>query len=187
MVSYITGFFKSVFGYLGLFNKKANIIFLGLDNAGKSTLLHLLKYGKISQTKPTYHPCSEELKLGNTRFKAHDLGGHESARKIWMDYFPAVEGIFYLIDSADPNRFPEVKKELEKVCESTSIQKMPIAILANKADKSGAVQEYELRQALDLDGLKSKDDRPMELFVCSVNKQAGINVAFDWMTKYLKD
>ena len=187
MVSYISGFFKSVLGYLGLYNKKANIVFLGLDNAGKTTLLGVLKNDKVTQTKPTYHPCSEELKMGNIRFKTHDLGGHESARKIWKDYFPAVDGILFLVDSADPDRFDEAKKELEEVCNTPQLEKIPIAVLGNKADKNGAVQEYDLKQGLDFDSIKLKNPRPMELFMTSVTKKAGYNVALEWLSKQLKD
>ena len=187
MVSYIKSFFKSVLGYLGLYNKKANLVFLGLDNAGKTTLLHMLKNDKYTQTKPTVHPCSEELKMGNIRFNTYDLGGHESARKIWKDYFPAVDGVIFLVDSSDPERFKEAKKELEEVCSTKELEKIPIAILGNKVDKNGAVQEYELKEALDIGGLQSKDTRPLELFMCSVTKKAGYSVALEWISKYLKD
>ena len=187
MVSYITGFFKSVLGYLGLYSKKANLVFLGLDNAGKTTLLHMLKHDKVTQSKPTYHPCSEELKMGNIRFNTFDLGGHESARKIWSDYFPTVDGIIFLVDSTDTDRFKEAKKELEDVCSNSLLDNIPIAILGNKIDVKGAVQEYELREALDLNSLTSKGTRPMELFMCSITLKAGYPAALEWLSKYLKD
>ena len=85
MVSYLTSFVKNVLGYLGLYNKKANLIFLGLDNVGKSTLLHMVKKRKYKQTLPTGQPNSEELKMGNLRLNTYDLGGHATARKIWKD------------------------------------------------------------------------------------------------------
>jgi len=187
MVSYITGFFKTVLGYLGLYSKKANLVFLGLDNAGKTTLLHMLKHDKVTQSKPTYHPCSEELKMGNLRLNTFDLGGHESARKIWQDYFPTVDGIVFLVDSADPERFPEAKKELEEVCSTPVLEKIPIVVLGNKVDKKGAVQEYELKDALDLNSLTSKGNRPMELFMCSITQKAGYPQALEWISKHLKD
>lgn len=187
MVSYITGFFKAVLGYLGLYNKKANLVFLGLDNAGKTTLLHMLKHDKITQSKPTYHPCSEQLKMGSITFNTFDLGGHLSARKIWSDYFPTVDGIVFLVDASDPDRFPEAKKELEDVCSTSILEKIPISVLGNKIDKKGAVEEYQLREALDLNSIVSKGNRPMELFMCSITQKAGYPGALEWLSKYLKD
>jgi GTP-binding protein SAR1 len=187
MVSYVKSFFKTVLGYLGLYNKKANLLFLGLDNAGKTTLLHMLKNDRMTQTAPTIHPHSEELKMGNIRFNTFDLGGHETARKIWKDYFPAVDGILFLVDSADVKRFSEVKEELDSVLNTPELHNIPIAILANKIDKNGAASEEEIREALDINGLFSKDTRPMELFMCSVIRKIGYSKALEWLSGYLKD
>ncbi len=187
MVSMFKSFFKKVLGYLGLYNKKANLLFLGLDNAGKTTLLHMLKNDRMTQTAPTIHPHSEELKMGNIRFNTFDLGGHETARKIWKDYFPAVDGILYLVDSADIKRFPEAKEELNSILNTPELVNIPIAILGNKIDKNGAASEEEIREALDINGLFSKDTRPMELFMCSVTKKIGFSKALEWLSTYLKD
>lgn len=187
MVSMFKNFFKAVLGYLGLYNKKANIVFLGLDNAGKTTLLHMLKNDRITQTKPTIHPHSEELKMGNLRLNTYDLGGHATARKIWKDYFPTVDGILFLVDSADKNRFPEVLEELNSVLNTPELGSIPIAILGNKIDTNGAASEEEMREALDINSLISKDNRPMELFMCSITKKIGYSQALEWLSNYLKD
>jgi len=187
MMSYITGFFKNVLGYLGLYNKKANLMFLGLDNAGKSTLLHMIKTGKYTQTLPTGQPNSEELKMGNLRLNTYDLGGHATARKIWKDYFPAVDGIIFLIDSTDVARFDEVRQELENVMTSPELANIPIAILGNKIDKPGAASEEEMKKAIDYYGLTAKDNRPIELYMCSIAKRTGYSKAFEWISGFLKD
>lgn len=187
MVSLFTNFFKSVLGYLGLWNKKANLLFLGLDNAGKSTLLYMLKNDRVIQTAPTQHPNSEELKLGNIRLNTFDLGGHETARKLWKEYVPAVDAVFFLIDSADQKRFPEVKLELEGVLNMPELANLPVAILGNKIDKSGAASEEEIREALDLNNIFAKETRSIELFMCSVVKKTGFARALEWIEQFLKD
>lgn len=187
MVSYVTSFFKNVLGYLGLYNKHANLMFLGLDNAGKSTLLHLLKTDQYTQTLPTGQPNSEELKMGNIRFNTFDLGGHETARKIWKDYFPAVDGIIFLIDSADYKRLDEVRTELENILISPELANIPIAILGNKIDMPGAVSEEDLKKAIDFYGLTAKDNRPIELFMCSLVRKLGYSKPLQWIATFLKD
>ena len=184
---YVKGMVNSVLGYLGLYNKKANIVFLGLDNAGKSALLHVLKTDRVTQTRPTIHPHSEELKMGNLVLNTYDLGGHETARKIWKDYFPAVNAILFLVDSVDVKRFPEAYKELNEILETPELVNIPIAILGNKIDMAGAVSIEELKAALHYDELMAKENRPMEVFMTSVTKKIGFSAALEWISSKLPD
>ena len=184
---YVKGIYNSVLGYLGLYNKKANIVFLGLDNAGKSALLHVLKTDRVTQTRPTIHPHSEELKMGNLVLNTFDLGGHVTARKIWKDYFPAVNAILFLVDAVDVKRFPEAKQELESILETPELVNIPIAILGNKIDMEGAVSVEELKEALHYDELLAKEARPMEIFMVSVTKKIGFTQALEWISTKLPD
>ena len=123
---FIVKWFKGILSTLGLYQKSGDLVFLGLDNAGKTTLLHVLKEDTYTQTDSTIQPHSEELTIGNVRFNTFDLGGHEVARKIWKNYVGAVNGIVFMIDTTDHERFDLAKQELNRLLEIPELNETPI-------------------------------------------------------------
>ena len=132
---FIINFFKRGMEWLGFFQKSANIIFLGLDNAGKTTMLLMLQTDRIAETDSTYHPHQAEVTIGNINFNTYDLGGHKAARKTWTDYCGTLDGIIFMIDAADQNRLAESKAELDKLLEMPELANVPFVLFGNKVDK----------------------------------------------------
>lgn len=183
-----------VLRYLGLHKHKANILFLGLDNAGKTTLLHMLKDNKIMAHEPTGHPQNEELLIGDVRFNTHDLGGHAAARRLWRQYFTAVDGIVFLVDTTDHRRFPEAREELNRLLSDEQLGSVPVLILGNKIDARDAVSEQQLKDALGIFQTCGKKTtkrelpagvQPVELYMCSIVKRSGYGEGFTWLAGLL--
>merc|ERR1719263_594086 len=120
--------------------------------------------------------------IKDIRFRTYDLGGHETARRIWKDYFATVDGIIFIVDAADRTRFQEAREELSGLLNEQSLSSVPFVVLGNKIDIPVAASEDELRNVLglyshmtygkDVTG-KGSGVRPVELFMVSIVKKMG--------------
>jgi len=193
---FLVNWFYDTLASLGLYHKNAKILFLGLDNAGKTTLLRMLKDNRAVSLEPTLHPNTEELIVGQLKLKAFDLGGHETARRLWQDYTTTVDAVVFLVDAVDRQRFPEAKRELDHLLSSEELRGVPFLILGNKIDLKDAVSEGELKYALGLEDTYGKDIGPMdagvgfgacpiEVFMCSVVRRMGYKDGFQWLSQFL--
>mmetsp|Transcript_6058 Transcript_6058/g.9030 ORF Transcript_6058/g.9030 Transcript_6058/m.9030 type:complete len:182 (+) Transcript_6058:78-623(+) len=168
---------------LGLSSKKARIIILGLDNAGKSTLLHKLCSNEVRAFVPTTKAHAKTFSLGSITFTAWDLGGHEQVRDLWEEYYSGADAIVFMVDSADHERFDESKNEMLQLLAADNLMDIPVLVLANKNDMPNSAGKLELSESL---GLRDADEnRDIDIFSCSVLHGTGYVEAFRWLSARL--
>merc|ERR1711985_95140 len=99
-----------------LFGKKdVRILMVGLDAAGKTTILYKLKLGEIVTTIPTIGFNVETVEYKNISFTVWDVGGQDKIRPLWRHYYQNTQGLIFVVDSNDRDRVGEAKDELSKI------------------------------------------------------------------------
>lgn len=171
--------FSSLFG-----DREARILVLGLDNAGKTTILYQLQVGEVVSTIPTIGFNVETVQYKNIRFQVWDLGGQTSIRPYWRCYFPNTQAIIYVVDSTDKDRMGTSRDEFHAILDEEELKDAVILIYANKQDLPGALSEAEVTEQLGLHKIKN---RPWAIYKTSAIKGTGLFEGLDWLSDSLKN
>eukprot|EP00199_Chlamydomonas_sp_CCMP681_P003384 CAMPEP_0119104206 /NCGR_PEP_ID=MMETSP1180-20130426/2469_1 /TAXON_ID=3052 ORGANISM="Chlamydomonas cf sp, Strain CCMP681" /NCGR_SAMPLE_ID=MMETSP1180 /ASSEMBLY_ACC=CAM_ASM_000741 /LENGTH=177 /DNA_ID=CAMNT_0007088893 /DNA_START=136 /DNA_END=669 /DNA_ORIENTATION=- len=168
-------------GYFG--DREARILVLGLDNAGKTTILYRLQVGEVVSTIPTIGFNVETVTYKNIKFQVWDLGGQTSIRPYWRCYYPNTQAIIYVVDSTDTDRIGISKEEFHAILEEEELKDSLILVYANKQDLPGALSDAEIAEGLGLHDIKSRD---WAIFKTSAVRGEGLFEGLDWLSTLLK-
>ena len=182
-----TSLWTSLWSALGFKGKEGTLLLLGLDNAGKTTLLHKLRTGGVRNFPPTDRPArTEKFSYQGITFSAWDLGGHEAVRHLWQDYVCECKAVVFLVDASDSQRMEEVGFELDALIAERVVEGLPIAILFNKCDLQEAMTSEEMCQRIEYPNLcKIQGGEKMAVFRISVLRGEGYQEAFRWISTFL--
>eukprot|EP01102_Stenamoeba_stenopodia_P017102 TRINITY_DN6086_c0_g1_i1.p1 TRINITY_DN6086_c0_g1~~TRINITY_DN6086_c0_g1_i1.p1 ORF type:complete len:181 (+),score=35.21 TRINITY_DN6086_c0_g1_i1:215-757(+) len=164
-------------------NKDVRILILGLDGAGKTTILYKLQCGEVVTTIPTIGFNVETVTYKNIRFQVWDLGGQSSIRPYWRCYYANTNAIIFVVDSADPERLPICREELLAMMQEEELQTAALLVFANKQDLPGAVSPTQVSEALGLPMLKNRE---WALFKTSAIQGTGLYEGLDWLSNTLR-
>ncbi|XP_048027869.1 ADP-ribosylation factor 1-like isoform X2 [Megalobrama amblycephala] len=148
-------FFSHIFSRL--FEKKEmRLLMVGLDAAGKTTVLYKLKLGKVVTTIPTLGFNVETVEYKNISFTVWDVGGQDVIRRLWRHYYQNTKGLIFVVDSSDQDRIETAAEELKKMLAEDEMRDVVLLVLANKQDLPKAMAVHELTERLGLHALRGR-------------------------------
>ncbi|XP_062051325.1 ADP-ribosylation factor-like protein 11 [Lepus europaeus] len=160
------------------------VVMMGLDSAGKTTLLYKLKGHQQVETLPTVGFNVEPLEApGNLSLTLWDIGGQTQLRASWKDHLEGTDTLVYVLDSTDAARLPEAVAALTEVLDDPSMAGVPFLVLANKQEAPDALPLLEIRSRL---GLERFQDHRWELQACSALTGEGLSEALKSLQRLLK-
>ncbi|XP_037132150.1 ADP-ribosylation factor-like protein 14 [Syngnathus acus] len=166
-------------GQRGSTQPEARVLLLGLDNAGKSTLLYKMKHNRLVGTVPTIGFNVEmfdvKRKKKNFALTVWDVGGQTEMRRHWRTFHQDTVAVVFVVDAADRGRAAEAKRELESTLTSEQLRGRPLAVLANKQDVDGAMTVTEIIDNFNL--RKTCGNRDWFAQPCSASTGFGLEEA----------
>uniref|UniRef100_A0A8D0PKL9 ARF GTPase 3 n=1 Tax=Sus scrofa TaxID=9823 RepID=A0A8D0PKL9_PIG len=184
--------------------KEMRILMVGLDAAGKTTILYKLKLGEIVTTIPTIGkgmagPCNlcwgcclptypgfnvETVEYKNISFTVWDVGGQDKIRPLWRHYFQNTQGLIFVVDSNDRERVNEAREELMRMLAEDELRDAVLLVFANKQDLPNAMNAAEITDKL---GLHSLRHRNWYIQATCATSGDGLYEGLDWLANQLKN
>jgi len=171
---------------LGFMKKKVNILCVGLDNSGKTTIINSLNPNKVNNDMivPTIGFSIETFTKSKLNLTVIDMSGQGRYRDLWEHYYADVDAVIFVVDSSDKIRTCVAKDELEQMLNHKDLKKrkIPILFFANKNDIEDGMSVADCSNALGLNNVKTKN-----WYICSCNGLTGdgITTGFNWLMEQL--
>ncbi|XP_033112332.1 ADP-ribosylation factor-like protein 5B [Anneissia japonica] len=164
-------------------NEEHKVIIVGLDNAGKTTILYQILMNEVVHTSPTIGSNVEEVRWRNIQFLMWDIGGQESLRSSWSTYYAGTEFVILVVDSTDRERLHISKSELYQMLANEDLKHAAVLLYANKQDVKGSMSATEISQQLNLTSVK---DHGWHIQACCALTGEGLYQGLEWIGSRIK-
>jgi ADP-ribosylation factor protein 1 len=162
--------------------QEMRILMVGLDAAGKTTILYKLKLGEVVTTIPTIGFNVETVEYKNISFTVWDVGGQDKIRPLWRHYYQNTQGLIFVIDSNDRDRIEDAREELTKMLNEEEMRNAVLLVFANKQDLPNAMTAAEITEKL---GLHSMRNRQWFIQSACATTGDGLYEGLDWLSRTL--
>jgi len=158
------------------------ILMVGLDAAGKTTILYKLKLGEVVTTIPTIGFNVETVEYKNISFTVWDVGGQDKIRPLWRHYYQNTQGIIFVVDSNDRERAEDAREELHRMLNEPELSEAVLLVFANKQDLPKAMKPADVAERLGLSSLRT---RVWHIQGCCATTGDGLYEGLDWLSDTL--
>eukprot|EP01083_Nonionella_stella_P084271 233238_1 len=177
--------------------KEYRILMVGLDAAGKTTILYKLKLGEIINTIPTIGFNVEQVEYKNIGFTVWDVGGQDKIRPLWRHYYKNTQGVIFVVDSNDRERIDDTPKDkynmythmrakeaLHGMLQDDELRDAVLLVLANKQDLPNAMSINEVSERLQLNSIRN---RAWHIQSTCAKTGDGLYEGLDWLSNALNN
>eukprot|EP00727_Mastigamoeba_balamuthi_P008045 m51a1_g3861 putative adp-ribosylation factor-like protein 3 (178) ;mRNA; f:411018-411892 len=164
-------------------DREVRLLLLGLDNAGKTTILKRLANEEIVHIRPTSGFNIKSVVHEGFKLNVWDIGGQKAIRPFWKNYMEGTDALVYVIDAGDARRLAESGGELNQLLEEEKLASVPLLVFANKQDLVGALTPKQIAEMLNLHLIR---DRTWQIQGCSAKNGTGIQEAMEWVLQQIK-
>eukprot|EP00761_Pharyngomonas_kirbyi_P003754 gb/GECH01003758.1/.p1 GENE.gb/GECH01003758.1/~~gb/GECH01003758.1/.p1 ORF type:complete len:185 (+),score=50.96 gb/GECH01003758.1/:1-555(+) len=159
--------------------KEIRLLMLGLDNAGKTTILKKFNGEDIDKIEPTLGFNIKTLEYKGYNLNVWDVGGQQTLRSYWRNYFESTDALVWVVDSSDKMRLKDCHQELHNLLKEEKLAGASLLIFANKQDLDGSLSPNEISNFLELDQIKT---RHWCITPCSAFTGEGLVDGIEWVT-----
>ena len=158
--------------------KDVRMLMLGLDAAGKTSVLYQLKMNELVRTIPTIGFNVESISYKGFNMNLWDVGGQHKIRPLWRHYYENTDCLIFVVDSNDTERIEEAKEELDHLLAAEELKNCSVLVMANKQDLKDSLSPNEIADKLGLTGIKG---RKWMVQGTSATTGQGVKEGFDWL------
>lgn len=159
------------------------ILMLGLDNAGKTTIVKKIMGEDVNTVSPTLGFIIKTIDYGGYKLNIWDVGGQKTLRSYWRNYFEKTDALIWVVDATDRLRIDDCREELHGLLQEERLSGASLLVFANKTDVNGCMDEAEIQDGLQLNAIKT---HKWHIIRCSAITGANLKEGLEWVVQDAK-
>lgn len=160
------------------------ILMLGLDNAGKTTIVKRIMNEDVRSVSPTLGFIIKTVDFRGYKLNIWDVGGQKTLRSYWKNYFEKTDALIWVVDATDRVRLDNCREELSTLLLEERLMGASLLVFSNKTDVNGCMGDDEIREGLKLDTIHT---HKWVIFRCSAMTGHNLLEGLEWIVQEARD